>query len=28
VECAFEKIEKEKLKEGFFPFLIPRRVPA
>jgi DNA-binding NtrC family response regulator len=28
VECAFEKIEREKLKEGFFPFLIPRRVPA
>jgi DNA-binding NtrC family response regulator len=28
VECAFEKIEREKVKEGFFPFLIPRRVPA
>jgi DNA-binding NtrC family response regulator len=28
VECAFEKIERENLKEGFFPFLIPRRVPA
>jgi len=28
VECAFEKIEREGLKEGFFPFLIPRRVPA
>jgi DNA-binding NtrC family response regulator len=28
VECAFEKIEKENLKGGFFPFLIPRRVPA
>jgi DNA-binding NtrC family response regulator len=29
VECAFEKIERESLKkEGFFPFLIPRRVPA
>jgi DNA-binding NtrC family response regulator len=28
VECAFEKIEREKMKEGFFPFLIPRRVPA
>jgi DNA-binding NtrC family response regulator len=29
VECAFEKIEREDLKkEGFFPFLIPRRVPA
>ncbi|NWF94093.1 MAG: response regulator [Syntrophaceae bacterium] len=28
VECAFEKIERENLKEGFFPFLIPGRVPA
>jgi len=29
VECAFEKIERENIKqEGFFPFLIPRRVPA
>ena len=29
VKCAFEKIERENLKkEGFFPFLIPRRVPA
>jgi DNA-binding NtrC family response regulator len=29
VGCAFEKIEREDLKkEGFFPFLIPRRVPA
>jgi DNA-binding NtrC family response regulator len=30
VECAFEKIERENLnlKEGFFPFFIPRRVPA
>jgi DNA-binding NtrC family response regulator len=29
VECAFEKIERESLKkEGFFPFLIPRRVPT
>jgi DNA-binding NtrC family response regulator len=28
VECAFDKIEREKVKEGFFPFLIPRRVPA
>ena len=28
VECAFDKIERENLKEGFFPFLIPRRVPA
>jgi DNA-binding NtrC family response regulator len=28
VECACEKIERENLKGGFFPFLIPRRVPA
>jgi DNA-binding NtrC family response regulator len=28
IECAFEKIDLENLKEGFFPFLIPRRVPA
>jgi DNA-binding NtrC family response regulator len=28
VACAFEKIERESLKEGFFPFLIPGRVPA
>jgi len=28
VECAFQKIERENVKEGFFPFLIPRRVPA
>ncbi len=28
VECAFEKIERESLKEGFFPFFIPKRVPA
>jgi DNA-binding NtrC family response regulator len=28
VECAFEKIERENLREGFLPFLIPRRVPA
>ena len=28
VECAFEKIEKESLREGIFPFLFPRRVPA
>jgi DNA-binding NtrC family response regulator len=28
VECAFEKIERESLKGGFFPFLIPGRVPA
>jgi DNA-binding NtrC family response regulator len=28
VECAFEKIERESLEEGFSPFLFPRRVPA
>jgi DNA-binding NtrC family response regulator len=28
VECAFEKIERENLKEGFFSFLIPQMVPA
>jgi DNA-binding NtrC family response regulator len=28
VECAFEKIERENLREGFFSFLIPREVPA
>jgi len=28
VECAFEKIERESPKHGFFPFLIPGRVPA
>lgn len=28
VECAFEKIERENLKEGFFPFFVPRKVPA
>jgi len=28
VGCAFEKIERESIKEGFFPFLIPGRVPA
>jgi DNA-binding NtrC family response regulator len=27
-ECAFEKIERENLKEGFFSFLIPKMVPA
>ncbi len=26
VECAFEKIERETLKEGYLPFLIPGRV--
>jgi len=28
VECAFEKIERESLKEGFSPLFFPRRVPA
>ena len=28
VECAFEKIERENLKEGFFSFLVPKMVPA
>ena len=28
VECAFEKIEREGLKEGFFPFFIPKVAPA
>lgn len=28
VECAFEKIERESLKEAFSPLLIPGRVPA
>jgi DNA-binding NtrC family response regulator len=28
VECAFEKIERENLKQGFFSFLIPKMVPA
>jgi len=28
VECAFEKIERESLKEGFFSFLTPEMVPA
>ena len=28
VECAFEKIERERPREGLFPFLIPRRAPA
>lgn len=27
-ENAFEKIERENLKEGFLTFFIPRRVPA
>ncbi len=28
VECAFEKIEREHVKEGFFSFLVPSMVPA
>jgi DNA-binding NtrC family response regulator len=28
VECAFEKIERENVKEGFFSFLVPSMVPA
>jgi len=28
VQCAFEKIERENEKEGFFSFLIPRLAPA
>jgi len=28
VECAFEKVDRESLEEGFLPFLVPRRVPA
>jgi DNA-binding NtrC family response regulator len=28
VECAFGKIERENLKEGFFSFLNPEMVPA
>jgi CheY-like chemotaxis protein len=28
VQCAFEKIEKENEKEGFFSFLIPKLAPA
>src|SRR3972149_4727157 len=28
VECAFRKIERENLKEGFFSFLTPEMVPA
>jgi DNA-binding NtrC family response regulator len=28
VACAFGKIEREGLKEGFLPFFIPKRVPA
>jgi len=28
VECAFEKIERENLKEGFFPLFIPKLAPV
>ena len=28
VECAFRKIERENLKEGFFSFLTPEMAPA
>jgi DNA-binding NtrC family response regulator len=28
VECAFEKVERENLKERSFSFLLPREVPA
>jgi len=28
VECAFEKIERENLKENWVPLLVPRRVLA
>jgi DNA-binding NtrC family response regulator len=28
VDCAFEKIKRENLKESFFPFLVPKMVPA
>jgi DNA-binding NtrC family response regulator len=28
VECAFEKIKRENVKEGFFSFLAPSMVPA
>lgn len=28
VECAFEKVERETPKEGYFSFLVPREVPA
>jgi len=28
VQCAFEKIERESEKEGFFSFLIPKLAPA
>jgi len=28
VECAFEKIKRENVKEGFFSFLVPSMVPT
>lgn len=28
IECAFEKVERESIKEGFFSSLIPEIVPA
>jgi DNA-binding NtrC family response regulator len=28
VECAFEKVQRESTKEGFFPFFTPEMVPA
>ena len=28
VSCAFGKIEREGLKDGFLPFFVPERVPA
>jgi len=28
VECAFEKVERESLEEGFFSFLVPSLTPA
>jgi len=28
VDCAFEKIERENLRDGFFPFLAPTMLPA
>ncbi len=28
VECAFDKIERENLRERIIPFWVPRRVPA
>lgn len=28
VECAFDKIERESLREGIFSFLIPKSLPA